>query len=822
MYTPESSWSLVYDNFVPEEEGLREALCTLGNGYFCTRGAAAETEADDVHYPGTYLAGGYNRVTTEMGGRGIVNEDLVNMPNWLPLTFRIGSGNWFRLRAVDLDSYRQELDMRQGILCRSIKFRDKQGHRIRLEERRLVSMGNPHMAALETTLTAENWSGQMQIRTALDGRVINAGVERYRSLNSTHLEPLETRLVNEETIYLKVQTNQSEIRVAEAARTRVTIDGKPVESDRDTVEEPGYIGQDIPLYLEQGQTVKIEKIIGFYTSRDKAISEPGHEARKAVLNAGTFDDLLKRHVQSWQLLGRRFNSEGELTDPAKDGRTSMTVRLHLFHLLQTVSQHTADLDVGVPARGWHGEAYRGHIFWDELFIFPLLNLRIPEITRALLLYRCRRLDEARAAARRAGCRGAMYPWQSGSNGREETQLVHLNPRSGRWLPDASRLQRHVNLAIAYNIWQYYQTTLDMEFLSYHGAETLMEIARFWASISTYNADLDRYEILRVMGPDEYHEAYPGTETPGLNNNAYTNVMTVWLLQRALDVLNLLSPHRYNELCTKLNLTDEELDHWRDVASKMRVVFHRDGIISQFEGYEDLEEFDWDGYRRKYGNIQRLDRILEAEGDTPNRYKLSKQADVLMLFYLFSATEVAELLQGLGYDFRAEQIAEHVDYYMQRTSHGSTLSRIVHSWVLARSDPDRSWEFFTEALESDISDAQGGTTKEGIHLGAMAGSVDLVQRGFTGIATRGDVLWFDPCLPAQVKWLSMRIRYRAHLLVLEFSHEKLKITSRKEQAGPITIGLFGREYAIAGGETREFPLNQPPETTPVFAAQSEEG
>ena len=196
----------------------------------------------------------------------------------------------------------------------------------------------------------------------------------------------------------------------------------------------------------------------------------------------------------------------------------------MFHLLQTVSEHTIDLDVGVPARGLHGEAYRGHIFWDELFVFPFLNLRFPELTRALLRYRVRRLPEARQAARAAGYRGAMYPWQSGSDGREETQRLHLNPRSGRWLPDNSHRQRHVNAAVAWNVWQYYQATGDLDFLAAYGAEMLLEIARFWASIATYNRALDRYEICGVMGPDEYHDGYPDRDEPGLDNNAYTNVM----------------------------------------------------------------------------------------------------------------------------------------------------------------------------------------------------------------------------------------------------------------------------------------------------------
>jgi len=253
--------------------------------------------------------------------------------------------------------------------------------------------------------------------------------------------------------------------------------------------------------------------------------------------------------------------------------------------------HTMDIDVGVPSRGWHGEAYRGHIFWDELFIFPFLDLRVPEITRSLLMYRYRRLDEARGAAREAGFQGAMYPWQSGSNGREETQRIHLNPKSGRWITDHSRHQRHVNAAIVHNICQYYQATQDTEFLSFYGAEMILEIARFWSGIATYNQSLDRYEILGVMGPDEYHEAYPGSDKPGLNNNAYTNVMAVWVLTEALNVLKILPEDHRNEIRETLALQDEELERWQDITRKMRVVFHGDGIISQFEGYDKLDEFD---------------------------------------------------------------------------------------------------------------------------------------------------------------------------------------------------------------------------------------
>lgn len=284
-------------------------------------------------------------------------------------------------------------------------------------------------------------------------------------------------------------------------------------------------------------------------------------------------------------------------------------------------------------------------------------------------------------------------------------------------------------AIAYNVWQYFQVTEDLEFLEFYGAELIFEIARFWANIAQFNEARGRYEIHGVMGPDEFHEGYPDAPRPGLTNNAYTNVMAVWVLWRALDVLQRLSAVRRAELTASLGLTREELARWDDISRRMFVPFH-DGVISQFEGYGSLQELDWDAYRERYRNIQRLDLILEAENDTPNRYKLSKQADALMLFYVFSADELRALFERLSYALEPELIPRTIGYYDGRTSHGSTLSRVVHSWVFARSDRRRSLCYFAEALQSDVSDIQQGTTAEGVHLGAMAGTVDLVQRVWT--------------------------------------------------------------------------------------------
>ena len=398
----------------------------------------------------------------------------------------------------------------------------------------------------------------------------------------------------------------------------------------------------------------------------------------------------------------------------------------------------------------------------------------------------------------------MFPWQSGSDGREETQRRHLNPRSGRWNPDSSSLQRHINAAIAYNVWQYYQVTGDLGFLGGYGAELIIEIARFWSSIARYNRSLDRYEIRGVMGPDEYHDAYPAASTAGLDNNAYTNVMAVWVLCRALDLLELLPSDRSADLRQRLSVSAAEIERWEDQSRKMRLVFHEDGILSQFEGYEQLEEFDWEGYRSRYGDISRLDRILESEGDTPNRYKVSKQADVLMLFYLLSSDELGEIFARLGYDYDEGTIPQAVDYYLERTAHGSTLSRVVHAWVLARSDRSRSWEFFLEALESDISDTQGGTTAEGIHLGAMVGTLDLLQRCYTGLEVREDVLWLNPQLPTELRRLTFTILYRGQLVELDFADDRVTVVSQTTSGTPISIGLDGAVTKLSAGGRLELP------------------
>ncbi|MEV6391506.1 trehalose-phosphatase [Nocardia xishanensis] len=788
------SWTLTFDGYDPPREKLRESLCTVGNGYFATRGAAPESVAGAVHYPGTYIAGLYNRLADEIGEHAVDNESLVNLPNWLPVTFRIGDGDWFDLEAADLVSYQQRFDLRRAELVRQFRVRDAEGRITAVRQRRFAAMHRPHLGALETTVTAENWSGAVTIRSAIDGGVRNGLVERYRALSDTHLTVERTVTLSGDSVLLAARTNVSDIAVAMATRSILRRDERPVEAPRKLVDRDGLIGHDFTMEIADGGSVTLEKIVTVCSGRDHASAGAEEEAARWLGTTGGYAELFEGHATAWEHLWARLRIDLE-----GSANAARIVRLHLLHLMQTLSPNSTDLDVGVPARGLHGEAYRGHVFWDELFVLPVLNPRFPDVTRSLLRYRYRRLPEARRAAAEAGLAGAMFPWQSGSDGREESQRLHLNPLSGRWNPDPSRRAHHIGIAIAYNVWQYYQATGDLEFLVECGAELLVDIARFWAGLAGFDAARGRYTIRGVIGPDEFHSGYPEAPDAGIDNNAYTNVMAAWVILRAVDALAVLAPREQAELLEKLAVPPSEPRHWQDVAARMYVPFH-DGVISQFEGYERLAELDWDHYRRRYGDIQRLDRILEAEGDDVNRYRAGKQADVLMLFYLLSADELRELLDHLGYELPGEMIPRTIDYYLSRTSHGSTLSAVVHAWVLARANRDRAVEFFDLVLESDVADIQGGTTAEGIHLGAMAGSLDLLQRCFTGLEIRRDRLIFCPSWPESLGALAFPMIYRGHRLAVRVSGDGVEISSDPGPSPPIDIVCRDQVARLTPGGT----------------------
>jgi trehalose/maltose hydrolase-like predicted phosphorylase len=793
-----STWMLVYDRFEPAQEGLREALCTLGNGYVGVRGAAAEVTASRIHYPGMYIAGVYDTLPTHVSGRTIYNEDLVNCPNWLFLTFRVGDGPWFTPSTARILSYRQELDMKNGVLSRRIRVQDREGRRTYIHTHRIVSMADPHMGAVCYQIEPENYSGWITVRSMLDGSVLNTGVERYRQLSNKHWKPGSIGNFGRNGVYLSMQTVQSGVEVAEAATLRLFSDDKeqrplisPLMKSRER------ISQEIRLFVWEKQTYRIEKVVSFYTSRDSGVTDPVQSALSSLRTPPRFTDLLEAHRKAWAPLWKKFDIQID-----GDSFSQRVLRLHMFHLLQTASMHNRNIDAGFPARGLHGEAYRGHVFWDELFAMPVYDLHMPEISQALLMYRYNRLDSAREYARADAYSGAMFPWQSGSTGNEETQTVHLNPMSGEWGPDFSRLQRHVSLAIAYNVWNHWLHDGNDEFMYRYGAEMIYSIALFFSSLVKYDESDGRYHTYGIMGPDEFHEQLPGSDRHGLDDNAYTNVLISWLMTNALRLKQDLPREHRSRLEQALGVSDEEYARWQEISRKMNLIINEDGIISQFKGYFELKELDWAGYRAEYGNIHRMDRILKAEGHSPDDYKVAKQADVMMMFYLFPLSTIEEIFNRLGYRMDLDILRRNYDYYVNRTSHGSTLSRVVHCYIAELLDRrQEAWSWLQDVLKSDIEDIQGGTTPEGIHTGVMGGSIDILIRGYAGIQMKDDRIVCAPRLPEQWKKLWFRLLYRGRWLNVELSHTEATVVLQKDSQSkqPLTLEIGGQEYQLLPGK-----------------------
>ncbi|WP_280445870.1 beta-phosphoglucomutase family hydrolase [Nocardia brasiliensis] len=802
-------WLLSYGGSDSAHERQREALTTLANGYFGTRGCSPEYFCGRTHYPGTYIAGVYNRRTGALGQRTVEEEQIVNVPNWLPLDIRFG-GVWWSDDAVAVRNERRDLDLRAGIFRRTALLVEPQGRTLLVTQRRLVSMARPHVAALETTLVPQGWSGEVDIRSGVDAGVTNSNVTEYPSFTHRQLSRIEADPVDEHTFTVQAETSSSRIRIAVAARTTPRgTSASPAIAENDGAE---HYSQVLHVAVQDGQPTVIDKIVAIVTSRDHAIAAPALGAVTELTRApATFTDLLVEHHEAWAALWDRLAIDLDGTDT----QTRLVLNLHLFHLAQTLTEHTAEHDAGIPVRGLHGEGYRGHVFWDELFVMPLLTLHRPEVAKAVLRYRARRLPAARFAAAEHGWRGAMFPWQSGSDGREETPAQLFNPRSTRWMPDNSWRQRHVGLAIAYNAWQFYECTGDLSWLAEHGAELIIEVARLFTAMTRHDRAADRYHLDGVMGPDEYHDGYPDTPGTGLRDNAYTNVLAAWVCGKAVETLDLLAGHARETLCRRMHIDDPaEPAQWTRRSLRMAVPFH-DGVLSQFDGYADLAELDWANYRHRYGNVGRLDLILEAEGDTTNRYKLAKQADVLMLIYLLGPGRLLEFLDRLGYSCTRETLDRTVDYYLRRTSDGSTLSQVVHASVLARMRPERAWAVFQQALVADLDDTQGGTTQHGIHLAAMAGTVDIVIRAFAGLRCHRDRLVFDPRLPQQLSGVRFGLHYRGHRIDVALEHHRLRLTSRPSaSATTIDLDVAGTPATLDSGQTREFDLTPADARLPV--------
>lgn len=788
------AWTLTYDAYDPENEKHIEALCAIGNGYMGSRAACEENHASPSHYPGTYIAGLYNRLTSRVSDRDIQNEDMVNVPDWTWISFKPEGGDWFDIDKAEVLDFKRELNLKTGVLNRILRVKQPDGKVSKVTSSRLASMKDQHLAAIRYTVTPENYTGTITLRSGLNGDIENRGVERYNSLNQHHLKPLFEKN-DRQAIILGVKTTQSGIFIVERAYHTVRRNDQVLDVTPAIERSPRQIHAEWIVDCDQGTEVSLEKMVAIVTNQDPDVMDPETVAVKTLVNSNNWDKAFLEHLQAWEKLWQHM----DITVVSHDDAQRIN-RLHTYHLLCTASPLNQNIDAGLPARGLTGEAYRGHVFWDEIFAFPFYNVHFPEISRALLEYRYQRLDAAREYAEQNGYHGAMFPWQSGSDGREETQVVHLNPVSGEWGPDYSCLQRHVSLAIAYNTWNYIHVTGDTDFLYNGGAEMILSIADFWAGRCIMDPETKRYSIDEVMGPNEFHEKQPERDKGGLKDNAYTNVMTAWLLDKAIEMVDGLPDSTRRSLLQELDINQPQLERWRDITRALNVHV-RDGIIDQYDGFMELEELDWDHYREKYGNIGRMDRILKAEGKDPDAFQLSKQGDLLMLFFVLPFDVVQHLLKRLGISFTPDMLRKNYEYYLKRTTHGSTLSLGVHAHVASMlGDMDTSVDWYRQALHADLGDIQGGTTKEGIHVALMASTITLIMYAYAGVDLSQDFVRIHPALPADWEAIAFTFRFRGNDYRIRIEDATVSLLLDEQAGDEVTVAINGKQYSLAPRQT----------------------
>ena len=400
---PRDGWQVVYHGFDPGREKTRESLLTIGNGYFGTRGALEESVAGEHHYPGTYMAGLYNRRTSKVADRDIENEDFVNATNWLPVDLRVDDGSWLSENKHTLLSMQRTLQLDKGLLVRDMIVRDEAGRETAVHSERFAGMHDAHLAALCFSATPLNYSGTVTIKSALSGNHINDGVARYRMLDQKHLKPVSESAV-ENLQCIVVETTGSAIQLATAARLKFHENDNELHQIIEHHVEPGMVESTITVEIGKNQTFSVEKTVSFFRSDDPGAGDIAADALYKVSHAGSFDDMLAESSAAWRKIWDKADIHLE-----GDRLAQKLLRLHIYHMMISISPLNAGIDAGIPARGLHGEAYRGHIFWDEIFILPFYYIHFPEAARSVLDYRYHRLQEARKYAKEFGEAGAMFP-----------------------------------------------------------------------------------------------------------------------------------------------------------------------------------------------------------------------------------------------------------------------------------------------------------------------------------------------------------------------------------------------------------------------------
>ncbi len=683
-----TDWTVRETQFDSERFRSRETVFTIGNGYLGTRGSFEEGYSRAL--PATLIHGVFDEVP-------IVYTELANCPDWLPISVII-DGDRFRLERGEVVSYNRELDLRRGVLSRSVRWRSPHGKTVDIRFERFASKADEHVLVLRCQITPVNFDGAIEVQASINGYPENQGFNHWELLDQGKTE---------QGIWLNLCTRASRIELGMAAGIKISGADAGVQVSN----PPGYPTLMASFLASAGQTVTVDKLVTVFTSQQ--VEQPVSAACDKLAQLPDYSSLLNAHEQAWDETWEKSDIliEGDVTAQA-------SVRYNLFQLLIAAPRH--DDTVSIAAKTLSGFGYRGHVFWDtEIFILPFFIYTQPELARNMLTYRYHTLGGARRKAVHYGYKGAMYAWESADTGDEVTP---------RWLPpndfygEDIRIwcrdrEIHISADIAYGAWFYWEATGDDEWMRDYGAEIILDTAVFWGSRVEYNTKHERYEIRGVIGADEYHEF--------VHNNAFTNRMVQWNLEKALLIQDWLRdnyPDKRQELEEKLHLTTGRRSRWHDIIANIWIPYDEStGLIEQFEGFFELQDINLEDYEPRTKSIQGIIGIEEA-----NKRQVLKQPDVLMLLYL--------MRQSQEFPYNEKSLQANWEYYAPRTdiTYGSSLGPAIHA-ILA-SDLNKTaetYEAFMQAALVDLEDVRGNA-HEGIHAACAGGVWQAVIFGFGGI------------------------------------------------------------------------------------------
>ena len=730
----------------------------LANGYMGCRGTLDESGPEDA--VGITLAGIFDQMGTAW-------REPVNAPN--------GGYTRVALDGVEVAGatvvqHRQTLHFANATFERETTFA-LGGKKLTIHSSRFLSVDEPHLGVVKFTVSCDR-DATVTIHPGIDGNIWD--------LNGPHLLHLAATR-SDQVLCVEGRTSEAKKSVA-VAETVVTA----AELGAESAETEGNRHLRVfTVRVTPGQAHTFAKFFSIFTDNDPLDLPPAQAAIKAVRHARQQGYLacLERHNAEW---ARRWARGDVIIDG--DDEAQLALRYSILQLLMVAP--VGGSANSIPARALSGQVYKGAVFWDtEMFRFPFFLHTFPETAVELLRYRIRTLDGARrkAATEGPGYRGAFYAWESQDTGDDACTYFNIgDPITGRDLRTHFRdKQVHISGDVAIALWQYFKITGDDTLLVEGGAEVILECARFYYSYAHFKKDRGRYEILDVIGPDEYHER--------VNNNAFTNMVvreTFAIASAVVEHLGRRHPAALQALLKKLAI-ESELAGFADAAARLFVPAPdpATGVIEQFEGYFKLRDASVAELRTK---MVHPNEYFGAGQGLAVPTKVIKQADVVMMMELFPARFPAAIKQA------------NWAYYEPRTEHGSSLSACAYALVATEfGDLEFAYKYFLQTAQIDLLakyKTQVGTIfVGGSHPAANGGAWMTAVFGFGGVRADEQQVAINPRLYRKWRSLEFNLEYKGDRFRIRLTADAVTVTPQPANRREHWFVIAGETVTCAPGQ-----------------------